>query len=901
MLRDHAAVVAARSRLSDTPSPKRRGVWAVGLFAVGMVLGRELSVVPSVWLFCGAAVLAVVAVVVRGWGARVLLSVAMVASGAGWLSFRALELPADSMARELGERPRIVTVEGVVDSAPTVGPALRGRFARFARPDATDPVMRFEFRVAQVVERDEADREVSRTVSGRLWVRLNQPDESIRAGDALRITGNASAIEPASNPGEMDRPLLARQRGIVGQLGVTNNELVVRMASEERLSIASQMGAAWSRVLGWLRARAGAWMNAGEESTVREREPAALLRAMLIGERGDDLREINQSFMRLGIAHIIAVSGMNLVILAWAVLLAVRLLGERPVLEPLLVAASVVVYLMIVPGEAPIIRAGIMVLGFLVAESLGRRYDRLNVLAWTMLLTLLWRPLELWAAGFQLSFAIVAALIVLADPMRVRMFGARPERDTIGPVRWCVEQVKEAVAASVVAWLVATPIAAHHMGMVSPLGVVTTVIVAPLATLLMASGYLTLVVGLIAPTAASVVAPVMFAQSSLIAWVVRVLDSAPGTFFNVPRLPLWFTVGVVVVIVWWMWPRDLARIERAKASAVEWERLRSRMRKLMVARVAATLGLAAWLAWYLGTYSLPRDVAMRIDVFDVGDGSCWLIRSGKEAVLFDCGSLYPAIGEQTLPRGIREVGGWRVPRAIVSHPDLDHFDAIPDVAERVGLREVTVNRRFAGALGRHAESDSSLTTGAQRHRGETAGTDETKGDRIGLLSRELKAQGIVVTTLAAGDAFAVGDAAVRVLSPQADEQFRLSNDSSLVLMITVPTESGERRVLLCGDIQDRAIELLEESGALTRPDVMEAPHHGSARPAAIDFVERLDPPVVVQSTGPRRANDDRWEDVREGRTWWCTAVDGAVTVEIGKSGEITTRSVRRSESQPDLP
>jgi len=73
---------------------------------------------------------------------------------------------------------------------------------------------------------------------------------------------------------------------------------------------------------------------------------------------------------------------------------------------------------------------------------------------------------------------------------------------------------------------------------------------------------------------------------------------------------------------------------------------------------------------------------------------------------------------------------------------------------------------------------------------------------------------------------------------------------------------------------------------------MEVPHHGSARSFAYPFVEALQPQILLQSTGPSRVMDDRWDDIREGRQWWTTATDGAITVIIGRDGSIRSRSHR---------
>jgi beta-lactamase superfamily II metal-dependent hydrolase len=77
-----------------------------------------------------------------------------------------------------------------------------------------------------------------------------------------------------------------------------------------------------------------------------------------------------------------------------------------------------------------------------------------------------------------------------------------------------------------------------------------------------------------------------------------------------------------------------------------------------------------------------------------------------------------------------------------------------------------------------------------------------------------------------------------------------------------------------------------------RADILEAPHHGSAREPAFEFVARLNPAVVLQSTGSSRAGDARWDSVRQGRRWHNTATDGAAWAEIWRDGTLASGTIR---------
>ena len=107
----------------------------------------------------------------------------------------------------------------------------------------------------------------------------------------------------------------------------------------------------------------------------------------------------------------------------------------------------------------------------------------------------------------------------------------------------------------------------------------------------------------------------------------------------------------------------------------------------------------------------------------------------------------------------------------------------------------------------------------------------------------------------------------------------------------IPKDSSAR-ALLTGDIQREAMALLMESGQDLRADVIELPHHGSAHEAAYDFVQHVNPSVVLQSTGRKRVDDPRWDTTRAGRTWLVTQRHGMCTARLLPDGKVHAEAFR---------
>src|SRR5690606_35256757 len=114
------------------------------------------------------------------------------------------------------------------------------------------------------------------------------------------------------------------------------------------------------------------------------------------------------------------------------------------------------------------------------------------------------------------------------------------------------------------------------------------------------------------------------------------------------------------------------------------------------ARTWALLGIAlGWLGLEIQRApGLRSDVALRIDSLSVGAGSCYLVRSDKAAMLWDCGSLRPGLGRTMIPRAIHRLGVWEVPTVVITHPDMDHYNALADVAPALGVRHIILGKAF---------------------------------------------------------------------------------------------------------------------------------------------------------------------------------------------------------------
>lgn len=821
------------------------------LLAAGFILAREVVPGVSSALWIGLALAWTCAgALLRGAACRGALACAVVLSAAGWWTLRIDEGSATSLAR-LAATEGPATLEGIIAEEPRSAEPARGALGMYSTdPPATE----VELEVVGVVDHAGDVRRASGRVRVRIDEELSERPEWARAGALVRVGGMLTGVRGPRNPGEPDWRDWAAQGGIAGDLDAPGWAL---MAPAENGDIFARIRGLWAEWTGALHARAVRGLGLDAPPGPGDRpEARALLGALLLGERDADLRSVNSAFQRLGLIHLVAISGFNLAVMAGVAMFLLRLPGERGWLEPAVIALLVAGYMLVLPAQTPILRAGVMVLALLLTEALGRRYDRVSVLGWVAVIMLLYKPLDAWSLGFQLSFGIVGVLLLWGDEVNGRMFGV-PLRGLVRPTvapgrpgalwwlpalgRWCVRALQAQVSASVLAWAVATPVILYHTGMFSPLAFATTIIVLPFTIIVLWVGYIALLVGVLIPAAGGASGWVLERLAALLVDVVLWIDGLPAMSLRLPAISLLWTIAGIGVVVYWV-RRGHVRDRRA------W---------------GLTGALLVWAAAEIVIG--PRWAArwpLRMDALAVGEGTCVLLRSHGHTMMWDCGSRSTGIGERRVPDAVRALGAWRVRTIVVAGLGLEHVSGVLDVVGPLGVERVLVTEQFRRAA-----------------RADGAGPEARMID-------EVTRRGVRVETLLPNDELLLGAARLRLVSPAPEAVFSNAFDTSMVARIEVEGVPGEPSVLFTSDVGERVLVGISDGEA--RAEVVFPPRNGAYSPAAAEFLGRTRARLVVQS-GSAGLDDPRWEHVRAGRTWMATGDLGAIGVIIDASGEVRAR------------
>lgn len=219
---------------------------------------------------------------------------------------------------------------------------------------------------------------------------------------------------------------------------------------------------------------------------------------------------------------------------------------------------------------------------------------------------------------------------------------------------------------------------------------------------------------------------------------------------------------------------------------------------------------------------------LRVDMLDVGNADCLLVRSGGKTMLIDAGTASAADG---ILQYLDDQHIDRLDYVIATHPDADHIG---------GMRAVLRAKEIGTFIMSYMPEEHTPTTSTYENMLET------------LLDK-----GIAVTEAAPGQRYALGEAALTILGPVGE--FTDTNNQSVIAKLTL----GNKSMLLTGDASKKAENALlaEYRGDELSADVLKVGHHGSSSSSQEKFLDRVGASVAIISCGADNSYGHPHEDV----------------------------------------
>jgi competence protein ComEC len=671
----------------------------------------------------------------------------------------------------------------------------------------------------------------------RLSVRGSVPGDVIarwRRGRCVRVPALLRVPTVFRDPGVSDGDLQLARRGI---------ELV---GSIKSAALIEECGAA-SAIL----ERAGDARDAIRRAIARHVGPhspqtAAVVAAVLIGDRAAMDHEISERLRRAGTFHVIAISGGNIAILTGLLLWVLTGAGAPPRAVAALTMLALGAYEVVVVRGASVDRAVLVAMGYLAARFIDLHAHPLALLSTAAGALAIADPAVAFDVGFALTFGATAGLVVVTPPLGGIWRGLAPSHRTAARAWTALTPLAMLTIATVGAETAVLPISAAAFGQVTFAGVLLNVVALPLMSVAQVAGiamvfadaWWTPAARVCGWTAHLAVQGLLDGARlvDLLPWLVRVVPPpAPGL--------LVVYGSAVVAALLPGWPR-------------RW--------RLGAIALACTSLLAICEGWW-PLRAAPFAPAfrdehetewLRVTMLDVAQGDAVVVQfPGGRTMLVDTGGLAGApgfdIGRRVVSPALHALGVQRLDWLVLTHGDPDHAGGALAILEDWRPREI-----WEGVPVNAHQPLAAIVAAATR---------------LGIPKRQARDT----------DVLDVDGVRVTVWHPPAPdwERQRVRNDDS----ITIELRLGDVSVVLPGDIGGVVEARLAERWRPAPFCVLKAAHHGSAGSSAREWLRALRPRAVVYSCGagnwfghPAPAAIRRAEET--GADLFRTDLDGAVRV-----------------------
>lgn len=563
---------------------------------------------------------------------------------------------------------------------------------------------------------------------------------------------------------------------------------------------------------------------------------SALLRGVVLGETRDIPDDITDAFRRSGTAHILSVSGLHVAGLASLILALGAALRLPRSFSLLLCLGAVVFFAGITGAGAPVVRAAVMLFLVMLAQASGRGRDPLHVLALAAAVVLAPNPLVVFSAGFQLSFAAVAGLVLLAQRIQRRLETFLP-----GPLA-------SSMAISAAATVATAPISIAVFGQASLMGLVANLFIVPVITPVTGLGFASMLGGLLSPRVSAVLDQ---AAAMLLAWTVTMARLfARGPVLSRGQVGFALAAGAGVALAH-VGRKAALRRQPGHAAGRVIRRAGPALLLLGACAGVLTYGAGAHAADALAgaVYAAGWPDTVEVRMLDVGEGNAALVRTpGRHAVLIDAGPEDAGVSGQLRALGVR-----RLDLVLITHPHADHFGGLAGVADSMPVG-MLIDAVAAEGGAPAADTGVGAASGGA---GPTAGTTRVGGRSPPLppeaaayyrVRNLLVARGTAYQQAVSGRTVQVDGVDIRLFCPAqaldpatgAWEGERI-NAASIAAVVTW----DDLAILVPGDAE--AAELTRRR--VPAADVLFVPHHGSRDGVTPRLLAAIRPTLACISVG----------------------------------------------------
>lgn len=651
-------------------------------------------------------------------------------------------------------------------------------------------------------------------------------------GDYICMSGTVSVPDSATNPGTFDQYIYLRNKGYY--LCISNG--TIESGNHRPYSIEG--------FLYGIKNRCTKIIDNSFDS-----ESAGIVKAMLVADKSTLDKNIKKLYSENGIAHIMAISGVHVAIIGMTLYGFLRKLRIGRLISGTFSIAIIVLYGIMTGMSSSTERAVIMLILSIAAEYFGRKTDAPTSMGFAMIIMVLGNPYVILDAGFQLSFAAITGVTVVAPQLRklLRMFKRfikevdekkKQKHKKIMSLRKMIIKLIDALVVGIASFITTTPVIIYYYYQFPPYSILINLIVIPLVSLIVGGSILVVLTGLFFTGAAVVmtypVRLILFGYKYLCIFA----SGLPGASVLVGHISIGMVFVYYLSVVLIFAILRMIRIGKTEREG-----------PILYLMLAAVLSLTVVYEVY------SYDKSLKVVYMDVGQGDGVLLRtSGHGGILIDGGSSSnKRVGEYVMVPVLKYYGVSEVEYAFVSHGDADHVSGL----------EYLLNEEQSGV---HVVNLVLPEYGDQ--------------DALQELKLEATANNVNIIYMKPGDNITYNHQYAETINieclypdEEAGQGVLDTNNLSMILKTTITWEVREADIenlnkssdsdaslslLFVGDAgiaaEKRLIELYEKNslGEISDSiacDILKVGHHGSRNSSGSDFLKRVSAMYGIISCG----------------------------------------------------
>ncbi len=609
-----------------------------------------------------------------------------------------------------------------------------------------------------------------------------------------------------------------------------------------------------------------------------------LFLGMVLGEQSYIEQDIRDAFMASGTVHILSISGSHLGLLAlvvfvgtcWAIhrmpaswLEHISMYLTATQCAVLITLPVVSFYMLLAGAEMATVRSWIMIMVACLGIWLGRERNLVMVLGVAALVMLLPHPEAVHDISFQLSYLSVAAIgIVLSGRTSEDIQGLKEHVPRSSDIRQrvagLIEKGKLAWFMTLMVSLMTLPLVAFYFHQIPWLGLITNMVIVPLA------GILVIPMGFLAGIGVLVSRAEDLPLESVIQWIFDLFAQIIVWLSSVPYAE-WYVASPHPILMLLFWGLLAGIMYLPHRPTIRWS------------CVTGLVAILIWWAWSPRTTWEPG--MLRVTFLDVGQGDATVLELPDGlTVLIDGGPKYRRLGmgQAVIGPYLWNQGIHRIDHIVATHPQWDHVGGLPWVLENFEVGVFWSN-----------------------------GVSRSKAfyTRLQAALQAARLQEHVVGT--GSDILNSGSCTLSVLEPYAGTQTSVRdsihevsgtdlNNRSLVIRLTC----GPHSMLLTADAEQQALEHLRRTPQGRSATIVKIPHHGAKSSLHHGWVDQVDAQAMVVSVGANNRYGHPAPAVlaaykKQGLPIYRTDFEGAIIIEASlRSSHMHITTAKQQELVP---